>query len=163
MLRDRYRSALLGLAVGDARGTTLEFKAPGTFKPITDMIGDGPFDLEPGQWTDDTSTALCLAESLIEKRGFDPNDQMDRDCRWRDQGYLSSNGRCFDIGNTVQKTLPNYLRTSNPLSGSESPTTAENGSLMRLAPVFFFCSNPEQSIHYAGESSRTRHWGENGG
>jgi ADP-ribosylglycohydrolase len=63
---------MLGLAVGDALGTTLEFKAPGTFKPITDMIGGGPFGLEPGQWTDDTSMALCLAESLIEKRGIRP-------------------------------------------------------------------------------------------
>jgi hypothetical protein len=72
LVRDRYRGALLGLAVGDALGTTLEFKAPGTFKPITDMVGGGPFGLEPGQWTDDTSMALCLAESLIEKRGFGP-------------------------------------------------------------------------------------------
>ena len=62
-------------------GTTLEFRAPDTFKPITEMIGGGPFGLEPGQWTDDTAMALCLAESLIEKRGFDPKDQMDRYCR----------------------------------------------------------------------------------
>jgi ADP-ribosylglycohydrolase len=59
-LTDRYRDALLGLAVGDALGTTLEFNRPGTFTPITDMIGGGPFNLEPGQWTDDTSMALCL-------------------------------------------------------------------------------------------------------
>jgi ADP-ribosylglycohydrolase len=52
---DRYRGCLLGLAVGDALGTTLEFKRPGTFKPISDMVGRGPFDLKPGQWTDDTS------------------------------------------------------------------------------------------------------------
>jgi ADP-ribosylglycohydrolase len=68
--------------------------------------------------------ALCLAVSLIEKRGFDAKDQMDRYCRWHDQGYLSSNGRCFDIGNTVQNALSTYLRTSNPFSGSESPSTA---------------------------------------
>jgi ADP-ribosylglycohydrolase len=98
MLCDRYRGALLGLAVGDALGTTLEFKAPGAFKPITDMIGGGPFGLEPGQWTDDTSMALCLAESLIEKRGFDPKHQMGRYCCWWQEGYLSSTGTCFDIG-----------------------------------------------------------------
>jgi ADP-ribosyl-[dinitrogen reductase] hydrolase len=57
LLRDRYRGALLGLAVADALGTALEFKSPGTFKPITDMIGGGPFGLQPGQWTDDTSIA----------------------------------------------------------------------------------------------------------
>jgi hypothetical protein len=89
MLCDRYRAALLGLTVGDALGTTLEFKAPGTFKPIIDMMGGGPFGLEPGQWTDDTSMALCLAESLIEKRGFDPKDQMDGYCRWWREEYFS--------------------------------------------------------------------------
>ena len=80
-LRDRYRGALLGLAADDALGTTLEFKPPGTFAPITEMIGGGPFNLQPGQWTDDTSMALCLAESLIECRGFDPVDQLTRYCR----------------------------------------------------------------------------------
>ena len=75
---DRFRGCLLGLAAGDALGTTLEFKSPGTFEPIDDMIGGGPFPLEPGQWTDDTSMALCLAASLIEKKAFDPADQMRR-------------------------------------------------------------------------------------
>ena len=81
-LRDRHRGALLGLAVGDALGTTLEFKRPGTFTAITDMVGGGPFSLKPGEWTDDTSMALCLAESLIEKKGFDPVDQLERYLRW---------------------------------------------------------------------------------
>ena len=101
-LRDRYRGALLGLAVGDALGTTLEFKRPGSFAPITDMVGGGPFGLKPGQWTDDTSMALCLAESLVECRGFDPVDQLRRYCRWYREGHLSSTGRCFDIGNTTR-------------------------------------------------------------
>jgi hypothetical protein len=158
MLCDRYRGALLGLAVGDALGTTLEFKAPGTFKPITDMIGGGPFDLKPGQWTDDTSMALCLAESLIEKHGFDPKDQMDRYCRWWKEGYLSSTGTCFDIGVTVRKSLESYLRTGEPFAGSTDPFTAGNGSLMRLAPVpLAFRANFGLAIHNAGESSRTTH------
>ena len=59
--RDRVRGALIGLAVGDAVGTTVEFKAPDTFPAVTDMVGGGPFGLRPGQWTDDTSMALCLA------------------------------------------------------------------------------------------------------
>lgn len=49
----RYRGSLIGLAVGDALGTTLEFREPGSFAPIEDMVGGGPFNLEPGQWTDD--------------------------------------------------------------------------------------------------------------
>jgi ADP-ribosyl-[dinitrogen reductase] hydrolase len=158
MTRERYRGALLGLAAGDALGTTLEFKPPGTFAPLTDVIGGGPFSLKPGEWTDDTSMALCLAESLIEKRGFDAKDQMDRYCSWYERGHLSSTGRCFDIGNTVRDALETYRRTGNPFSGSESPETAGNGSLMRLAPIpLFFASNPKQAVHYSGESSRTTH------
>ena len=90
-----YRGALLGLACGDALGTTLEFKSPGTFKPVTDIVGGGPFRLKPGEWTDDTSMALCLAESLIECRGFDPADQMRRYLRWNRDGHLSSTGQVF--------------------------------------------------------------------
>ena len=85
-LRDRFRGCLLGLAVGDAVGTTVEFSSRGSFPPVTDMVGGGPFRLEPGQWTDDTSMALCLATSLLERDGFDPRDQMERYCRWRDEG-----------------------------------------------------------------------------
>jgi ADP-ribosyl-[dinitrogen reductase] hydrolase len=158
LLRDRYRGALLGLAVGDALGTTLEFKAPGTFKPITEIVGGGPFGLKPGQWTDDTSMALCLAESLIEKRGFDPKDQMDRYCRWWKEGYLSSTGTCFDIGITVKTGLAHYLRSGKPFAGSTDPFTAGNGSLMRLAPIpLAFRRDIELAIHNAGESSRTTH------
>ena len=158
MTRERYRGALLGLAAGDALGTTLEFKPPGTFAPLADMIGGGQFHLKPGEWTDDTSMALCLAESLIEKRGFDAKDQIDRYCSWYKRGHLSSTGRCFDIGNTVRDALETYHRTGNPFSGSESPNAAGNGSLMRLAPIpLFFASNPKQAIEYSGESSRTTH------
>jgi ADP-ribosyl-[dinitrogen reductase] hydrolase len=135
-----------------------EFKPPGTFVPLTDMIGGGPFDLKPGEWTDDTSMALCLAESLVEKRGFDPKDQMDRYCAWHERGYLSSTGDCFDIGNTVSDALGAYRSTGNPYSGSEDPNRAGNGSRMRVAPVpLFFASNAKQAIHYAAESSRTTH------
>jgi ADP-ribosyl-[dinitrogen reductase] hydrolase len=158
MTRERYRGALLGLAAGDALGTTLEFKPPGTFPPLADMTGGGPFHLKPGEWTDDSSMALCLAESLIEKRGFDAKDQMDRYCSWYERGHLSSTGRCFDIGNTVRDALETYRRTGNRFSGPESPDTAGNGSLMRLTPVpLFFASDPKQAIDYAGESSRTTH------
>jgi ADP-ribosyl-[dinitrogen reductase] hydrolase len=156
--RERYRGALLGLAAGDALGTTLEFKPLGTFAPLADMIGGGQFHLKPGEWTDDTSMALCLAESLIEKRGFDAKDQMDRYSSWHEEGYLSSTGRCFDIGNTVAGALASYRRTRNPFAGSEAPNAAGNGSLMRLAPIpLFFASNPKQAIDYSGESSRTTH------
>ena len=102
---NRFRGCLLGLAVGDAVGTTVEFQPRGSFPLVTDMMGGGPFGLQPGQWTDDTSMALCLATSLIKKSGFDPKDQMDKYWDWYRNGYLSSTGRCFDIGNTVRQAL----------------------------------------------------------
>ncbi|TAN04080.1 MAG: ADP-ribosylglycohydrolase family protein [Rhodanobacteraceae bacterium] len=157
-LRSRYRGCLLGLAVGDAVGTTLEFATPGTFEPINDMVGGGPFDLEPGQWTDDTSMALCLASSLVECGGFDAKDQMDRYCRWQNGGYLSSTGKCFDIGRTVNSALQHYEATGDPYAGSADPDTAGNGSIMRLAPVpMFYAHDIEAAERYAAESSRTTH------
>ena len=156
--RDRFLGCLLGLAVGDAIGTTLEFKPRGSFRPITDMTGGGPFHLEPGQWTDDTSMALCLASSLVEKGEFDPADQMARYVRWNDEGYWSSNGRCFDIGNATAAALARFKRTRDPFSGSADPRSAGNGSIMRLAPVpMFFAADMAKAVHYSAESSRTTH------
>lgn len=157
-LRARYRGALLGLAAGDAVGTTLEFQPPGSFQPIGDMVGGGPFALRPGEWTDDTSMALCLAESLIERRGFDPKDQMERYLRWFRHGHLSSTGRCFDIGGTVRAALYRYEETGDPLAGATDPRSAGNGSLMRLAPVpLAYARRPRAAIRRAAESSRTTH------
>jgi ADP-ribosyl-[dinitrogen reductase] hydrolase len=155
---DRFRGCLLGLACGDAVGTTVEFKPRFTFPPVTDMVGGGPFRLQAGEWTDDTSMALCLAASLVECGGFDPRDQMARYCRWRDEGYLSSNGRCFDIGTTVAEALRRYRATGDPFSGSTDPYTAGNGSLMRLAPIpMAYVNDLEQVAYLSGESSRTTH------
>lgn len=134
-LRDRFRGCLLGLAVGDAVGTTVEFRPRGSFRPLADMIGGGPFQLRPGQWTDDTSMALCLATSLVECNGFDALDQMERYCKWADSGYLSSTGACFDIGNTVASALRRFRQTGNPFAGSSDPYSAGNGCIMRLAPT----------------------------
>ena len=157
-MRERYHGAMVGLAVGDAVGTAVEFQRPGTFEPVADMIGGGPFNLRPGQWTDDTSMALCLAESLIERAGFDPADQMDRYVRWWRKGHMSSTGECFDIGVTVRRALRHYEDAGNPFSGSEDPQSAGNGSLMRLAPVpLFFARDPGEAIRLSGESSRTTH------
>jgi ADP-ribosyl-[dinitrogen reductase] hydrolase len=125
---------MLGLAVGDALGTTLEFSSPGSFAKVHDMVGGGPFHLAAGEWADDTSMALCLAESLLEKRCFDPVDQLERYTRWAKEGHLSSNGRVVDIGSTVRAALTNFAKTHKPYCGSSDPFSAGNGSLMRLAP-----------------------------
>jgi ADP-ribosylglycohydrolase len=155
---DRYLGSMLGLAAGDALGTTLEFCPPGSFAPIADIVGGGPFGLEPGQWTDDTSMALCLAASLVETGGFDPGDQLRRYVRWWREGYMSSTGTCFDIGNTTRDALARFERTGEPYCGSTDPHTAGNGSLMRLAPVALaFAASPTRAVERAGESSRTTH------
>lgn len=156
--RARFRGCLMGLAVGDAVGTTLEFRAPGTFTPISDMVGGGPFGLAPGQWTDDTSMALCLATSLVERGGFDPHDQMQRYLRWYREGYLSSTGRCFDIGTTVRAALLRYEKSGDPMAGSDDPLTAGNGGLMRLAPVAMaWALQAPETSHFAAEATRTTH------
>ena len=157
-MESRYRGALLGLAAGDALGTAVEFSPPGTFEPLTTIVGGGPFGLEAGQWTDDTSMALCLAESLVEQQGFDARDQMERYVRWWKDGYWSSTGEFFDIGGTTAAALQHYLDTGEPFSGSTDPHAAGNGSLMRLAPVALaFARRPERAMDLAGESSRTTH------
>ncbi len=154
----RYRGCLLGLAVGDSVGTTLEFQRPGTFEPISDMQGGGPFGLKPGEWTDDTSMALCLAESLVEKSGFDPVDQLERYLRWYRHGHLSSTGSCFDIGNTVRQALLKFEKTKELYCGSTYPRSAGNGSIMRLAPVpLYYAGNPDLAMEKSGGSSRTTH------
>ncbi len=155
---ERYRGALLGLAAGDAVGTTLEFRSPGTFTPIADMVGGGPFRLAPGQWTDDTSMALCLAESLVEKRGFDPVDQLERYLRWFREGHLSSTGEPFGVGGTTTEALLRFEEMDEPYGGSTNPDRAGNGSIMRLAPVpLFFAERPQEAIERSAESSRTTH------
>jgi ADP-ribosyl-[dinitrogen reductase] hydrolase len=156
--RSRFRGCLLGLACGDAVGTTVEFKPRGSFAPVTDMVGGGVFGLPAGAWTDDTSMALCLASSLVERGGFDAADQMERYWRWVDEGYLSSTGRCFDIGNTVHEALRRFRRTGEPFSGSTNPQAAGNGCIMRLAPVpMFYHPDRRAVLDFSGESARTTH------
>ena len=155
---ERCSGALVGLACGDAVGTSVEFMPRGSFPPLTDMVGGGPFQLAAGQWTDDTSMALCLAESLLTRGRFDAADQMGRYLNWWREGYLSSTGECFDIGQTVRKALRSFESTGDPFAGSEDPSTAGNGALMRLAPVvLFFHPDHDKLEAFAVESSRTTH------
>lgn len=156
--RSRFTGALLGLAAGDALGAAVEFMEPGTFEPIDDMRGGGPHRLGRGQWTDDTAMALCLADSLLACNGFDARDQMERYVRWYREGYRSSTGVCFDIGNTTRTALEAFERTGESFAGSTIPSAAGNGSLMRLAPVALrWAHTPADAIAFAAQSSRTTH------
>jgi ADP-ribosylglycohydrolase len=101
--------------------------------------------------------ALCLAESLIECKGFNPTDQLERYLRWYRDGYMSCLRTCFDVGSTTSKAL-RFEKTGEPYCGSTDPWSAGNGSLMRLAPVpLFYGCKPEEAIERSGESSRTTH------
>ena len=158
MLIDRYMGSILGLAIGDALGAPVEFQSPGTFTPVTGMLQGGAFGLPAGYWTDDTSLALCLAESLIDTKGFNLVDQLERYDRWYRYGHLSSTGICFDIGNTTRMALEKFERSGDPYSGPTGPGTEGNGSLMRLAPVpLAYASSFSEAVAKSGESSRTTH------
>ena len=154
----RFVGCLVGLAVGDAVGAAVEFKPRGSFTPVTDMIGGGPWSLAPGQWTDDTSMALCLGESLVTCRGFDAVDQVQRYVRWYRDGHWSSKGDCFDIGTTTRAALTRFEANGDPFAGSSDANTAGNGSLMRLAPAPM-AAWPIAALadQWAADSSRTTH------
>src|SRR6516225_12432231 len=140
-MRDRRRGTLIGLAVGDALGAAVEFSSPGSFTPVTGYRGGGPHGLKAGEWTDDTSMALALADSMASV-GWDLNDQASRYVEWWKSGKYSVNGRCFDIGITTRSALSRFIAAKDALvSGDISERASGNGSIMRLAPL---------PIRYAG-------------
>ena len=180
----RYVGSLLGLSLGDALGACVEFRPRAYLlsNPVREMRGGGTWGLKPGQWTDDTSMALCLASSLLEKNRFDPYDQLVKYKWWFKDGYLSSTGHCFDIGNATQDSLQRFIeqqtrlqqqfpstnvdqlewrdlkRSTNFQINCSSPGVAGNGALMRLAPVpLFFSRDPTLAVEYSGQSARLTH------
>ena len=156
--RDRAIGAFIGLAIGDALGTSVEFSPRGSFPPLTTIRGGGPFGLAPGQWTDDTSMALCLAESLLHDAALDELDLMRRFHRWFEAGENSATGECFDIGISTRAALERFGFTGNPIAGDPAPEVAGNGSIMRLAPVAVrHWRDPARARDLAERQSRTTH------
>eukprot|EP01064_Diplonema_japonicum_P016009 TRINITY_DN2404_c0_g1_i1.p1 TRINITY_DN2404_c0_g1~~TRINITY_DN2404_c0_g1_i1.p1 ORF type:complete len:392 (+),score=56.62 TRINITY_DN2404_c0_g1_i1:47-1222(+) len=167
-MENKYKGCVLGMAVCDALGAVVEFQARGSYEEVTGMRSGGKFDLRPGEWTDDTSMALCMAESLL-RNGFNADDQMCRYLNWYETGHMSSNGDAFDIGKCTVKALGLWRRATNDgekLPSPETfygPTTEEangNGSLMRIAPIpLAYRHNLKQAIIFAEDSSKTTHGG----
>lgn len=149
---------LIGLAVGDALGTTLEFKDRDDYTHITDMIGGGPFRLKPGEWTDDTSMALALAETLV-NNGADTIDLLSNFSRWYKKGQFSHNNRCFDIGSTTIQALDKFIKSRGTL---ETPASTHfmdsgNGGIMRLSPAVMAASSRDRAVELSVWQSRTTH------
>ncbi len=158
-LSKKYEGSLLGLAIGDALGVPVEFKTVGSFEPVSDF-GDSN-RLPAGHWSDDTAMALCLANSLIEKKSFDPTDQIEKYRKWLESGYCSSTGEAIGVGQTILRALLTYRPGSDPYVAISSNYSDGNGSLMRLAPVpLYFRNNPEEAMRNAALSSKITHGSE---
>ena len=155
-LRERFLGALMGLAVGDALAAATQYRKPGSFTAVGDMVGGGPFDLPRGAWSDDTAMALCLAESLLESNGFDARDQVDRYAKWQQQGYMSATGQCVGITASTAKALAMAQWRRQKFSGSHDPTQLDPEVLSRVAPatLFFFALAPD-AVANAAEAART--------
>jgi ADP-ribosylglycohydrolase len=160
--KDRCRGSLIGLASGDSLGSVVEFMAPGTFEPVTGYRSGGPHRLNAGEFTDDTSLALALSDSIA-KVGWNLNDQAERYVEWMKHGKYSVNGRCFDIGITTSRALHTFIESGDATqSGSRSESASGNGSIMRLAPVPIryhghYPNNIAELARLAEESSLVTH------
>ncbi len=153
--RERFHGALLGLAVGDALAAHTQFRKPGTFAPVGDLLGGGPFDLPRGAWTDDTAMALLLAESLVEREGFDAHDQAERFARWKREGYGSATGQCVGISANVARAIATAEYKRQPFSGSHDPEQLDKEPLSRVAPaVMFFFADVALAVSRAADAAR---------
>ncbi len=154
-LRERFVGALVGLAVGDAVAAATQFKRPGRFAPVGDLLGGGPFDLPRGGWSDDTAMALCLAESLLECSGFDARDQVGRYTRWQQQGHLSATGQCVGITAGTARALAAAQWRRQMFSGSHDPAVLDPEPLSRVAPVvMYFFAEREAAEEQAAQAAR---------
>jgi ADP-ribosyl-[dinitrogen reductase] hydrolase len=155
-LRGRFLGALIGLATGDAVAAATQYRRPGSFAPVGDMLGGGPFDLPRGAWSDDTAMALCLADSLLERNGFDARDQMERYRRWQQQGYLSATGQCVGITANTARAIAMAQWRRQALFGSHDPSQQDPEPLSRVAAaVLFFFATSGEAINQATEAART--------
>ncbi len=136
---EKIKSALLGVAVGDALGVPVEFKSRESISknPVTEMIGYGTYNLPAGTWSDDSSLTFCLAEALTQK--FDLNVIGQNFVKWAYENFWTPHGYVFDIGIATQQAISRLARGEKPeLAGGFDETDNGNGSLMRILPLLFY-------------------------
>lgn len=155
---NKAKGSLYGLYIGDALGAPLEFRNMDGVEGITGYVDGGVHSVKRGQFTDDTSMTLALMDSLVEK-GFDQKDQMERYCKWQQNGEYSSKGFCFDIGITTVRALNKFKMFGDPIAGETSYNNSGNGSLMRLAPIplLYHKDGLEKMVEMSHASSVTTH------
>jgi ADP-ribosyl-[dinitrogen reductase] hydrolase len=153
-MKDKKKGCMYGLAIGDALGAAVEFMGQGTFDPVTDYRDGGPHGIEAGMWTDDTSMALALADSIAQ--GWDLDDQAKRYIEWKNEGKYSVNDICFDIGNQTWRSL-SYYEANGEITDDNEEASSGNGSIMRLAPVVIRYVGKPYLPHAAAESSLVTH------
>ncbi|WP_157150337.1 ADP-ribosylglycohydrolase family protein [Brachyspira sp. SAP_772] len=139
-LENKLKSAILGLAIGDALGVPYEFISRDIIKnnPCKDMIGYGTHNKKAGIWSDDTSLTLCLLDNLNNKN-INYNNIMDSFVLWYDNGKYTADGDTFDIGITTSDAIDNYKIGKNPIKcGQYDEYSNGNGSLMRILPIAFY-------------------------
>jgi len=138
-MKNTIESGLFGLAVGDALGVPVEFKSRTYLKqnPVTEMFGFGTHHQPIGTWSDDSSLAFCLAESLCS--GYDLNDIARNFVKWYTAELWTPHGQVFDIGIATRQAILNIAKGHQPdLCGGFSESDNGNGSLMRIFPLVFY-------------------------
>ncbi len=138
-MTNKVLDGLFGLCVGDALGVPVEFKSRSylTKNPVKNMIGYGTYNKPPGTWSDDSSLAFCLADSLC--NGYDINDIADKFVSWYYHNLWTPHGEVFDIGNTTSEAIFRLKQGNiNPeKAGAMDEYSNGNGSLMRILPLSF--------------------------
>ena len=162
MLRDKVLGGLLGLCIGDALGVPVEGvnRAYLMKNPIQDMMGYGTYNLPPGTWSDDSSLALCLAQSLCETKNVNYHDIAEKFLKWLYEGYWTPFGTAFGIGHTTKTALERIKNGMDPLkAGLDDEYSNGNGSLMRILPLayYLFGKNQEEQFETTHNVSRITH------
>ena len=178
-MQNKARGMLIGLAIGDSLGAPYEFGY--TSKEITELKDEVATMHEAvvcpkGSWTDDTSMALCLSQSLLDCGGYDSYDVMKKYCQWVDDGYMTYDGKpADDVGRQVLGAIERFK--VDPVIRKDEPRSeaAGNGAIMRLAPVVIATTRPghncgtvaecenlaavqARETHYSEQAERAAKW-----